>query len=162
MKKNMSTKFLMRIINKAKEHLKNDNTMKDIFKEYGEDIDIINYIPTYFKDLDVSAKTDHGIVWLNIKLLDEGFDKFDYSYLVHEYTHWAQQCLGKKATKSSDSGSYLDNKYEQEGFQNQIEYISNHFGEDEAESYVENLLKHHNVKDKNKKDKLEAILLENV
>jgi hypothetical protein len=161
MKKNMSTKFLMRIINKANEHLKNDNAMKDIFKEYGEDIDIINYIPTYFKDLDVSAKTDHGIVWLNIKLLDEGFDKFDYSYLVHEYTHWAQQCLGKKATQGSDTGSYLDNKYEQEGFQNQIEYISDHFGKEEAENYVDHLLKHHDVKDKNKKDKLEAILLEN-
>lgn len=157
----MSPVFLMRIINKAKSKLKEDKTMKAVFKEYGQSSDIIDYIPTFFKKLDVSAKTDHGIVWLNINLLDKGFDKFDYSYLVHEYTHWAQQCLGKKATQSSDSGSYLDNKYEQEGFQNQVEYIANHFGKNKAENYVDHLLEYHDVEDKSKKDKLEAILLEN-
>lgn len=153
--------FLMRIINKAKNNLKKDKIMQEIFEKYGESVDIIDYIPTYFKDLDVSAKTDHGIVWINTKLISKGFDKFDYSYLIHEFTHWAQQCLGKNPTQSSNDGSYLHNKYEQEGFQNQIEYISEHLGKDEAEEYVEKLLEHHDVKDKKEKDKLEAIFLEN-
>ena len=154
--------FLLRIINKAKKALKKDKVMQDIFKKYDQDIDIIDYIPTFFKKLDVSAKTDHGIVWINTKLIEDGFDKFDYSYLVHEYTHWLQQCLGKKPTQGADDGNYLENKYEQEGFQNQVEYIADHFGKNKAEKYVDNLLEYHDVKDKKNKDKLEAILLENV
>ena len=160
--KKLPYKALNRMINKAKEFLKKDKTMQDIFKEYGSDVDIIDYIPTYFDDLDVSAKTDHGIVILNYKLLCDGDFFKDYSYLIHEYTHWAQQCLGEKPTKSSDNGSYLHNPYEQEGFQNQVEYISNHFGKDEAEKYVEHLLNYHDVDKKKEKDKLEAIFLEKV
>jgi hypothetical protein len=158
--KKLPYKSLYRMISKAKKFLKKDKTMIDIFKKYGEDVDIIDVIPTMFGDLDVSAKTDHGIVILNYKLLSDGDFFKDYSYLIHEYTHWAQQCLGKKATKSSDDGEYLDNKYEQEGFQNQIQYISNHFGDDEAEKYVDHLLKYHEVDSKkefkNKKETLMA------
>lgn len=100
MKKNMSPMFLLRIINKAKKALKKDKVMQDIFKKYDQDINIIDYIPTFFKKLDVSAKTDHGIVWINTKLIEDGFDKFDYSYLVHEYTHWLQQCLGENQLRA--------------------------------------------------------------
>lgn len=160
--KKLPYKALNRMISKAKKFLKKDKTMKNIFKEYGYDVNIIDYIPTYFDDLDVSAKTDHGIVTLNYKLLCDGDFFKDYSYLIHEYTHWAQQCLGGEPTKSSDDGNYLHNSYEQEGFQNQIEYISNHFGNDEAEKYVDHLLDYHDVKKKKEKDKLEAIFLEKV
>ena len=153
---------LMGMIKKAKVFLKKDKIMIRIFKEYGHDVDIIDYIPTYFSDLDVSAKTDHGVVYLNYKLLCDGDFFKDYSYLIHEYTHWAQQCLGEKPTVSSNEGSYLHNPYEQEGFQNQIEYISDHFGDNEAEKYVEHLLDHHDIKKKQEKDELEAVLLENV
>lgn len=160
--KKLPHKALNRMISKAKKFLKKDETMQNIFKEYGHDVDIIDYIPTYFDDLDVSAKTDHGLVILNYKLLCDGDFFKDYSYLIHEYTHWAQQCLGKKPTKSSDDGNYLHNPYEQEGFQNQVEYISNHFGKNEAEKYVDHLLDYHDVNKKKEKDKLEAIFLEKV
>ena len=159
--KKLPYKHLSRLIRAAKKFLKKDKTMQDIFKKYDCDVGIIDYIPTYFSDLDVSAKTDHGVVFLNYKLLCDGDFFKDYSYLIHEYTHWAQQCLGKTPTDSSNEGSYLHNPYEQEGFQNQIEYISNHFGEDEAERYVDHLLDHHDIKKKKEKDELEAILLEN-
>lgn len=159
--KKLPFKALNRMINKAKKFLKKDKTMINIFKEYGHDVSVIDYIPTYFDEIDVSAKTDHGVVILNYKLLCDGDFFKDYSYLIHEYTHWAQQCLGAKPTKSSENGSYLHNPYEQEGFQNQVEYISNHFGEDEAEKYVDHLLDYHDIKKKKEKDKLEAIFLEN-
>ena len=158
--KSLSTKTLNRIIDKAKDFLKKDETMKKVFDEYEENVDIIDLIPTRFDDLDVSAKTNHGVVILNYKLLMDGNFFKNYSYLIHEYTHWAQQCLGDKPTKSSDDGNYLKNPYEQEGFKNQIEYISNHFGDEEAEDYVDNLLEYHDVKTKKEKDKLEAILLD--
>src|SRR5271165_757374 len=150
--KKIPVEALMLAINRAKRKLKNDETMQRIFKEYGEDVDIIDFIPTAFADLDVSAKTDHGIVYLNFKLLCDGDFIGDYQYLIHEYTHWAQQCLGDKPTQSADDGSYLDNPYEQEGFQNQMEYVAREEGEEEAEKYVDDLLEHHEIDDKKEKE----------
>lgn len=159
--KKMPYKTLNRMINKAKNYLKDNEIWKNLCKEYDEEPGIIDYIPIMFGNLDVSAKTDHGIVILNYKLLCDGDFFKDYSYLIHECTHWFQQCYGKKATKSSDDGDYLHNKFEQEGFANQVEYIDEQFGKDEAEKYVEDLLEHHD-KDGKEKEKLETILLEKV
>jgi uncharacterized protein YxeA len=91
-------------------------------------------------------------------LTDGDFFK-DFSYGVHEMTHWLQQTTGTKATKSSDDGSYLDNPYEQEGFQNQVEFIADQFGDQEAEQYVDDLLEHHEVEDKKEvKEKKETLM----
>lgn len=154
----LDPRILLKIINKAKKKLKEDETMQSICKEYDVEIDEIDYIPTYFKKLDVSAKTDHGIVWLNYKLLLDGFDIKDWSYLVHEYSHYFQQTTGTKPTKSSNDGNYLDNPYEEKAFQNQVEYISDHFGDNEAEEYVDHLLEHHEVDNKEIDDKKETLM----
>jgi len=160
--KKLPFKSLMRFINKGKSFIKKDKVMIKTFKEYGVDINEIDFIPTYFKDLDVSAKTDHGIVYLNYKLLTDGDFFKDFSYLIHEYTHWLQQTTGNKPTQSSDDGSYLDNPAEQEGFQNQIDFISDHFGDEEANDYVDNLLDHHDITSKNEKDDKKEILMSKV
>lgn len=161
--KELSPSFLLRMINKAKKDLKKDSVMQKMFKEYNTDIDEIDYIPTYFKKLEVSAKTDHAIVWLNYSLLLDGsFDKRDWSYLIHEYSHWLQQTTGTKPTQSADDGEYLDNMYEREGFANQVEYIAKHEGKNEAKNYVENLLEHHEITDEDKKDELETAFLKKI
>lgn len=160
--KKMPYKTLMRMINKAKKYLKTDETMVKIFKEYDVDINEIDLIPTYFKDLEVSAKCDHGIIYLNYSLLCDGDFFRDYSYLIHEYSHWLQQTTGSKATKSSDDGDYLHNEFEQEGFSNQVEYIANQFGDGEAEKYVDDLLEHHEVDDKKEKKELKEVFLSKV
>lgn len=160
--KSMSPNSLLKLINKAKNFLKKDKTWKDVCKEYDQDPDIIDLIPTTFGVLPVSAKTDHGTVIINYKLLLDGDFFKDYSYLIHEYTHWFQQCFGEKPTTGSNKGSYLDNKYEQEGFQNQLKYIADHFGDQEADNYVENLFEHHDIKNKSKQDELESVLLDKV
>lgn len=151
--------LLKRLINRAKHHLKNDEVMIRIFKEYNEPVDIIDLIPTAFADLDVSAKTDHGAVYLNYELLCDGDFFKDYQYLIHEYTHWAQQCLGERPTKSADDGEYLLNPFEQEGFRNQMEYVSKEEGEDTAEEYVDDLIVHHEVKNPKKKKDIKQELL---
>lgn len=153
---------LNRIIDKAKNKLKSDPVMIDMFKEHGIDIEEMQYFPTYFADLDVSAKTDHGIVYLNYKLLDDGFSEKNYSYLIHEYRHVLQQTAGTKPTKSSDDGEYLDNEFEQEAFQDQVEYLSNEFGKDHAEEYVDDLLDHHEITNKKEIKEKKNILMENV
>lgn len=158
--KSISPNKLLSIINKGKEFLKTNEVWKNICKDNDESVDIIDLIPTMFGDLDVSAKTDHGIVIINYKLLCDNDFKDDYSYLIHEYVHWFQQCYSNKPTESSDDESYLHNKYEQEGFANQIKYIAEQNGEEEAIEYVNDLLDHHEITNNKEKDKLEAILLE--
>lgn len=160
--KKIEPSLLLNLIKKMKKKLKQDETMIGIFKEYNLDIEELDYIPMQFGNLDVSAKTDHGIIIFNYKLLCDGDFNKDYSYAIHEVTHWAQQTTGTKPTQSSDDGSYLQNPFEQEGFTNQIEYIANHDGKEEAEDYVENLLDHHEINNKEEKDELQAIFLEKV
>lgn len=153
---------LNRMINKARKFLKTDKTMLRVFKEYKTDINELDYIPMYFKDLDVSAKTDHAIIYLNYALLTDGDFFKDFSYLVHECSHWLEQTTGTKPTQSSDDGNYLDNPSEQEAFSNQVEYIANQFGEDEAEDYVDDLLDHHDVTDKKEVKEKKEIFMQNV
>ena len=157
-----SPSTLLKLISRAKKYLKKDKIWKKVCQDFGQKPDIIDHIPTMFGDLDVSAKTHHGVVIINYKVLSDGEFFTDYSYLIHEYTHWFQQCYGDKPTQGSSQGSYLDNKFEQEGFQNQIKYIDEHQGEEEAKTYVKKLLDHHDVKKKTKKDELESILMKKV
>jgi hypothetical protein len=157
--KKLPYKSLNRMIKKMREYLKQNEVVQSMFKEYDVDIEELDYIPMMFGNLDVSAKTDHGVIIFNYKLLCDGDFFKDFSYGVHEMTHWLQQTTGTKATKSSDEGSYLDNPYEQEGFQNQVEYIADQFGDSEAEQYVDDLLEHHDVEDKKEiKDKKETLM----
>ena len=159
--KKLNPSLLEKLINYAKQEIKKSDVMMRVCQEYGVDVDVIDLIPTVFEDLDVSAKTDHGIVYLNYKLLEDGeFDK-DFGYLIHEYTHFFQQCFNTEPTQGADEGEYLENPFEQEGFQNQIEYMSDEFGTEEAEKYVDHLLDYHEIEDK-KKDDLKEVLLENV
>lgn len=158
--KKMPYSMLNRMLSKLRKYLKEDETVQKMFKEYEVDIQEIDYIPMKFGDLDVSAKTDHGVIIYSYNLLTDGDFFKDFSYGVHEITHWLQQTTGSKPTQSSDDGNYLQNPFEQEGFANQIGYISDNFGKNEAEKYVDHLLDYHEVKDKNQKDELEAILLE--
>lgn len=160
--KKLPYKSLNRMIKKMREYLKKNEVVQAMFKEYGVEIEEIDYIPMMFGNLDVSAKTNHGIIIYNYRLLTDGDFFKDFSYGVHECLHYLQQTTGNKATQSSDDGNYLDNKYEQEAFTKQVAYIADQFGEPEAEKYVDELLEHHEIDDKNDKDKLEAILLKEV
>lgn len=160
--KKLPYQSLNRMIRKMRAYLKHDGVVQEMFKEYDVDIEEIDLIPMRFGNLDVSAKTDHGIITFNYKLLTDGDFFKDFSYGVHEMTHWLQQTTGSKPTQSADDGEYLDNPFEQEGFQNQIEYIANQFGENEAENYVDDLLEHHDIESKKEVKEKKSILMDNV
>lgn len=160
--KKLPYKSLNRMIKKMREYLKKNEVVQKMFKEYDVDIEEIDYIPMMFGNLDVSAKTDKGILIFNFKLLTDGDFFEDFSYGTHEVCHWLQQTTGTKATRSSDDGNYLKNPYEQEAFTKQISYISDQHGEDKAEEYVNDLLNHHEVEDKKEREKLEKTLLKEV
>lgn len=149
---------LKKIIDKGREYIKKSKVVKDAFDEYKANLDEIDHIPIIFTDLDVSAKTDHGIILLNYELLCDGNFEKDYSYLAHEMVHYLQQTCRENGTESFD-GHYLDNPDEQEGFKAQIQYIDDEYGESEADKYLEHLMNYHEV-DGNHKEKLEDKLRE--
>lgn len=149
---------LRKMIDDLREKIKAHPVVKNIFKEYGLDESEIDLIPMAFADLEVSARTDHGIIYLNYKLLQDGSILNNDHYLIHEITHFVQQSSGDKPTQGSDDGNYLDNKFEQEGFQNQTEYISDTRGDEVAEAYIDKVLDHHDIKGLERKKRKQQLL----
>lgn len=136
---------LSKALDRVKKRLKNNQVVKDMFKKFKIDLNELDFVPMCFADLDVSARTEHGIIYLNYSLLADGdFDKDDH-YLTHELTHFCQQTTGDGPTKGSTDDNYLDNPAEQEGFKNQTEYLSETRGDDAAKNYVNKVLDHHDV-----------------
>lgn len=156
--KNIPKKKLLKIIDDLKDKIRDNETVTDMFDKYDIDIDELDLMPVAFADLEVSATTDHGIIFFNYRLLEDGLDQDDH-YLVHEMTHYCQQTTGTKPTQGANDGDYLENKFEQEGFQNQTEYLSETRGDGAAEEYVEKVLDHHEVENpKERKKKRRDIL----
>lgn len=160
--KKIAPEVLFQLIERMRKKLKKDEVVKRIFDDYNLDINEIDFIPMAFSDLDVSAKTDHGIIYFNYSLLCDGDFFKDYMYAVHEMTHFAQQTTGDGPTQGADDGDYLDNEFEQEGFQNQLEYMADEFGPEEAEDYVDDLLEHHEINGKKEKKEKKEVLLAKV
>lgn len=152
-------KKLRPLITKLIKKIKKDEVIQKMFKDYKVSLDELDLVPICFAEIPVSARTDHGVIFLNIDLLKEGnFEEENDHYLIHELTHFLQQTTGNRPTKGSDDDSYLDNPVEQEAFQNQTEYVSENKGEGVAERYVSNLLDHHEVKGKDRAEKFEELL----
>lgn len=151
-----SKKEQLQMINALKNKIRDNDVVKDMFKDYGVDIAELDLVPICFDDIDVSARTAHGCIYLNYKLMDS-FMNNDH-YLVHELSHYLQQTSGNGPTQGADDGDYLSNAYEIEGFQNQTEYISDQHGDQAAEKYIDKVLDHHEVPNDEKEDKKDDLL----
>lgn len=148
----------LKLLKNIKTKLKNNEIIQKIFKKYDVDISNIDLIPIMFGDLDVSARCAHGIIYINSNFLEKP-EEIDH-YLSHEITHWIQQCFNDKPTKGSNDANYLDNKYEQEGFKSQTEYISDTRGDQKAEKYIDKVLDHHDIDSKKEREKRKKQLLQ--
>jgi hypothetical protein len=153
-------------LEKIKKRVFQHEVVKDLMKKYKIGEDELDLVPICFAKLPVSARTDHGVIYVNIDLADDGNLDEDDHYVAHEFTHYCQQTTGDKPTPGTTKDNYLDSPVEQEGFRNQTKYIADTKGEDEAEEYVEELLDHHSNSDSDDKkrekrrDKLLAIARE--
>ena len=147
----------LKIINALKKKVKKNEIVQKMYEDYGVDIDELDLVPMGFADLDVSARTDHGVIWLNYNMLQDGSFLNDDHYLVHELTHVLQQTTGDGPT-TGGKDDYLDNKYEQEGFQNQTEYIADTQGEDAAEDYIDQVMDKHEVPNAEREEKRDVLL----
>lgn len=136
--------------------LKSTDTIKEMLKKYDQSEDVLDLVPIFWdKNLEVSARTTHGLIAINAKLKNQEDEVCHY--LAHELEHYFQQTCGDKPTQGADTGDYLENPYEIEGFQTQTKFISETEGDHEAEKYIEKVLDHHDVSDdqfENKKNDL--------
>lgn len=151
-------KELLKLIDKVKARIKKSPTVIDMFKKYDTDIDELDLIPMCFGDIDVSARTEKGIITFNKALIEDGNFEDDDHYVTHEVTHFLQQ--SHKPTKSSDDGDYLKNPAEIEGFQNQSKFISEEDGDEAAEQYIDQVLDHHDITNTKERAKRKKKLLE--
>lgn len=157
--RHISPKIWLILLQKIKDQLKSDDTIQEICKKYNLTSDILDIVPIKFGDIGVSARTDHGIITLNWNLLKQENRSQIPSYICHEFNHFARQL--HQPTQSADDGDYLSNKDEQEAFQYQLKFIDDHFGEDKAEEYVDQVLDHHDETGTERKEKKD-ILMEKV
>ena len=156
---NKSHKELLPLLEKARGEIKKSDTVQDMCEEYGVDVSIIDLIPMCFADLEISAKTDKGVIYLNYKLVDDFLEKHLH-YCVHEATHHLQQTLGDGPTKTPTKDNYLDCKEEKEGFQAQTEYLSETRDDKAAIKYIDKVLDYHDIPDpsKERKERREELL----
>jgi len=156
--KKISPSVLLKLIQKAKDFVKKTEAFTEMCEDFDVKPDIIDLIPVKFDDLEVSARTEKGIIILNYKLLCDGDFFKDYMYLCHEARHYLQQCYNEKPTRAATDDDYLDNKDEVDAFKTQVGYIDEIFGDDEAEKYVDHLTKYHGLKGSEKEEKEEELL----
>ncbi len=155
----MSKQDELELLNNIKQKIKKSDVIINMFKKHDVNLDYLDLFPMAFSDeINVSARTDHGIIYFNIKLLEKP-DQLDH-YMVHETQHVLQQAFGKVPTQGASDGDYLDNKFEQEGFKAQTEYLSDTRGDEIAEKYIDKVLDHHEVDSKKEREKRKKKLLE--
>ena len=145
-----------KILQKAKRQIKTEPAFLEICKEYDVDPGAIDDVKVSFKPLDVSAKTVNGEIFLNDRLFDAGDMDDVKRYLIHETTHVFQQEAGK-VDGQVDKDDYLDDENEQEAFQVQLEFMDDHYTQEEMQKYMEQLLDHHEIKGKERKQKIREL-----
>lgn len=145
------------LIKKCLEEVSNSETYLNLIKSKKIDPEELFLIPICFQDdLEVSARTMHGIIYLNAKL-KKSPAKIP-SYIMHEFTHFVDQTTGDSPTQGSNNDDYLQNPSEIRGFQNQTKYISETEGDSAAENYIEKVLEHHDIPESEVEDKKEDLL----
>ena len=152
----MDIKEQLKLLDEVKQKIKESKTVKKMFKEADVSLDVIDLVPMTFGDLEVSARTQHGIIVFNNKL-KKSAEELEH-YMVHELTHILQQCFSDGPTMGSNNANYLDNPYEEEGFNRQTEFLSETKGKNVAKKYIDKVLDHHDVPEKEKEDKKDALL----
>lgn len=145
------------ILARVKRELRKNDIAKDICKEYGFNIDIIDGVPIEFEDdLGASAKTIDSCIKLDSGLLDEDFEVI-MRYAIHELVHSLQH-MKMIGVDPYDGEDYLNRGDELEAFQYQIEYEADAVGKEEAENYVDNLVEYHEVPPEKIEEKKKELL----
>ncbi len=145
------------LLSRVKAELKSNDIAKEICREHGFTIDIIDGIPLDFSDeIETSARTTNSSIELNSRLMSEEFEVI-MRYAIHELVH-ALQHMKMEGMEAFEDDTYLDRPDELEAFQYQIEYESEVMGKEVAEEYVENLVEYHEIPPEVKEEKKDELL----
>lgn len=145
-------------IEHIKAALKKEPIVKRQFEKYKRDINEIDNVSIQFDDdLDVSAKTINGKIYLNSAMLEDKWQDY-FHYAVHEITHYLQHTSGKCNGHGEENESYLDNKSEIEAFQNQLKYREKTEDKSTVNKYVKDLLDKHDVPKDERTEKKKQLL----
>lgn len=148
------------LIKQMREIAKKDSGIIAKFEEYSIPLDHINDVPIEYADLEVSAKTKDGHIYLNEKLLEKD-DPLEASvhYIIHELVHVLQQRSDQGGVENKND-DYLDKDTEIESFQTQIDFKEREEGKGSGEEYADGLLDHHGLSGKERKDKKKELMSE--
>ena len=165
-KKKSSIEEQIALLSEIKKDICSDKLVKELFKDYNFSEEVLLGVAISFSDdIDSTAKTVNGQIFLNTSLLDESDDTIG-RYIIHELTHVFQhiekQKNGQNKKKSDNSEDYLSKPEEIEAFQNQIAYNADKTSRKEVEDYVFDLLEYHEVEDEDEADDVWEVLMEKV
>lgn len=143
-------------VKKLKNKIKQEESYVKMCEEKEKSLDEIDKIDIDFIELDVSARTVDGKIDLNKQLLNGPFRDI-MRYVIHEVTHVFQQIDGDVEEGSADKSGddYLDDENEGEAFSVQVDYMQDHYPDQDIIEYLEQLLDHHKIF--NKRDRIERI-----
>lgn len=159
-KKEKSLFKKIKLLSKLRTELMNDKIAIDICEENNVDKEFLAGVPIDFDELDVAAKTVNAKIILNESLMEKSF-KIMMRYLIHELVHAIQHCEKKgKETKEDKVDEYLDKPSEIEAFQQQVRYEAKENGVGAAEEYLDGLFDHHDLSEKERKEKKEELMEE--
>lgn len=126
-------------------------------KKYDRDINDVDDISIQFvKDLDVSAKTINGMVYLNAEMLDDNWKDY-FHYAIHEVKHVLTHQSGK-CSGDNKNVPYLDNPEEVEAFKTQIKYREKTEPKEDVVEYVEDLMDKHSIPEEEKPAKKKELM----
>lgn len=144
-------------IEHIKAALKKEPIVQKEFKKYERDIgDVDNVSIEFDPNLDVSAKTVDGKIYLNAKMLEEDWQDY-FHYAVHEVTHYLQHTSGN-CNHDQDKKKYLDNENEIEAFQNQLKYREKTEDKSQVNKYIKELFDKHKIPKKDRPEKKKELL----
>jgi len=148
-----------KLLSKIRVNLRNDDMAKKLINEYNIKDWIFDAVPLDFKDINVTAKTVNGTIYLSPKIIDMDFE-IVMRYVIHEFVHVLQHISEEKSGENENDkvDDYLDREDEIEAFQHQIKYDAKHRGKKEAEKYTDELLEYHDIPDSEKEDKKKELM----
>ena len=155
----LSKRDIRQEVQELKRKMKKNHIVKELFKKYKVPLDFLDKVQMDFADMDVSAKTKDGKIFFNTRFLGDDGDFDEDHYAVHELTHFLQQ-VTDSLKEEEMCKDYLDNEHEREAFENQVQYKSEEDGKPEAKRYVKQVLDHHDMKGKKRKDVEQELLAE--
>ena len=155
-KKNNSIMEEVMLLSEVRSTLINDKIAKDLCKENNIKKEFLLGVPVSFSELDVSAKTIDGCIFLNKKLMEKEFDIL-MRYVIHELVHAIQHCDKNSHQEKDEAEDYLDKETEVEAFVEQIKFDKENRGKNAAEEYVEELLDHHGIEGRKRESKKEEL-----